>query len=73
MPSFMCFLSFFQEGENNDKFIFHPRSKDALPAYNLVHNQLFYCIDLIAAIALLALALTEKPAVPGFAVPEWVI
>ncbi|GFU29882.1 two pore calcium channel protein 1 [Nephila pilipes] len=63
---------YLEEGENNDKFTFHPRSRDALPAYNLVHNQVFYCLDLFAAIALLSLALTEKPAVPGFAVPEWI-
>ncbi|GFV56391.1 two pore calcium channel protein 1 [Trichonephila clavipes] len=64
---------YLEEGENNDKFTFHPRSRDALPAYNLVHNQIFYCLDLAAAIALLSLALTEKPAVPGFAVSEWLV
>ncbi|GIX76970.1 two pore calcium channel protein 1 [Caerostris darwini] len=63
---------YLEEGENNDKFTFHPRSRAALPAYNLVHNQVFYCFDLFASIALLSLALTEKPAVPGFAVPEWI-
>ncbi|XP_054718016.1 two pore channel protein 1-like [Uloborus diversus] len=63
---------YLEEGANNDKFTFHPRNKDALPAYNLVHNQLFYIIDLVAALALLSLALTEKPAVPGFALPEWI-
>ncbi|CAL1300034.1 unnamed protein product [Larinioides sclopetarius] len=63
---------YLEEGENNDKFTFHPKSRNALPAYNLVHNQVFYCFDLIASIALLSLALTEKPAVPGFALPEWI-
>ncbi|KAG8190159.1 hypothetical protein JTE90_008693 [Oedothorax gibbosus] len=63
---------YLEEGDNNDKFIFHPRSRDALPAYTLVHNRIFYCIDLFTAVALLSLAFTEKPAVPGFALPEWI-
>ncbi|XP_042904181.1 two pore channel protein 1 isoform X5 [Parasteatoda tepidariorum] len=63
---------FLEEGENNDKFTFHPRNRDALPAYNLVHNQIFYFCDLVASVALLSLALTEKPAVAGFAVSEWI-
>ncbi|XP_022243090.1 two pore calcium channel protein 1-like isoform X1 [Limulus polyphemus] len=57
---------YLEEGENNDKFDYHPRSKDALPAYLLVHNIWFYSLDLIAAVMLMGLALVEKPAVPGF-------
>ncbi|XP_067137462.1 two pore calcium channel protein 1-like [Centruroides vittatus] len=61
---------YLEEGENNDKFDFHPRSKNALPAYLLVHNHWFYILDLLAVIILLGLAMCEKPAVPGFNVGE---
>ncbi|XP_076345676.1 two pore calcium channel protein 1-like isoform X2 [Tachypleus tridentatus] len=57
---------YLEEGENNDKFDYHPRNKDALPAYLLVHNFWFYILDLLAAVMLMGLALVEKPAVPGF-------
>ncbi|KAL3215359.1 hypothetical protein MRX96_034076 [Rhipicephalus microplus] len=53
------------EGENNDKLDFHPCSREALPAYLVVHNVLFYCLDLLSATVLMALALMEAPAVPG--------
>ncbi|KAH7986185.1 hypothetical protein HPB52_025147 [Rhipicephalus sanguineus] len=58
-----------QEGENNDKLDFHPCSREALPAYLVVHNVLFYCLDLLSATVLMALALMEAPAVPGLSVP----
>lgn len=61
---------YLEEGENNDKFDFHPRSKNALPAYLLVHNHWFYSLDLLAVIVLLGLAMCEDPAVPGFNVGE---
>ncbi|XP_077509809.1 two pore channel protein 1-like [Amblyomma americanum] len=60
---------FLEEGENNDKLDFHPCSREALPAYLVVHNVLFYCLDLLSAVVLMALALMEAPAVPGLSVP----
>ncbi|RWS03249.1 two pore calcium channel protein 1-like protein [Dinothrombium tinctorium] len=57
---------YLEEGYNNDKFDHHPRSRDALPAYLIVHNRYFYMLDLIASLVLLALAFFERPAVPGF-------
>ena len=63
---------FLEEGENNDKFSHHPRSKDALPAYLLVHNKWFHLMDLSASLVLLALGLIEKPAVDKIQVPEQV-
>lgn len=60
---------FLEEGENNDKLDFHPCSREALPAYLVVHNVLFYCLDLLSATVLMALALMEPPAVPGLGVP----
>lgn len=59
---------YLEEGLNNDKFDYHPRSRDALPAYLIVHNHWFYALDLFAAFLLLALALVENPAVNGFKV-----
>ena len=29
---------FLEEGQNNDKFLHHPRDREALPAYLLVHS-----------------------------------
>ena len=63
---------FLEEGENNDKFSHHPRSKDALPAYLLVHNKWFHLMDLSASLVLLALGFIEKPAVDKIQVPEQV-
>ncbi|CAN7985146.1 unnamed protein product, partial [Ixodes hexagonus] len=60
---------FLEEGQNNDKLDFHPCSRAALPAYLVVHNRLFYCLDLLAASVLMALALLEEPALPGLDVP----
>ncbi|KAL1440760.1 hypothetical protein MTO96_009296 [Rhipicephalus appendiculatus] len=60
---------FLEEGENNDKLDFHPCSREALPAYLVVHNVLFYCLDLLSATVLMALALMEPPAVPDLSVP----
>lgn len=60
---------FLEEGENNDKLDYHPCSRQALPAYLVVHNRLFYCLDLLAASVLMGLAFMEAPAVPGMDVP----
>ena len=38
---------FLEEGQNNDKFIHHPRDREALPAYLLVHSAWFNAIDLV--------------------------
>ena len=53
---------FLEEGMNNDKLTSHPHCHEALPAYLLVHNKMYYCLDLLAAFLLIALAFTEKPA-----------
>ncbi|XP_029823092.2 two pore calcium channel protein 1 isoform X1 [Ixodes scapularis] len=60
---------FLEEGQNNDKLDFHPCSHAALPAYLVVHNRLFYCLDLLSAVVLMSLALMEEPALPGLDVP----
>lgn len=53
---------FLEEGINNDKLTSHPNSHEALPAYLLVHNYWYYALDLVAALLLVSLAFTEKPA-----------
>ncbi|XP_061183466.1 two pore channel protein 1-like [Saccostrea echinata] len=60
---------FLQEGENNDKFYTHPRSCNALPAYQIAHHQWFKVLDLVAALGLLFLAACERPAVPFLTLP----
>ncbi|ERL92570.1 hypothetical protein D910_09883, partial [Dendroctonus ponderosae] len=60
---------FLEEGENNEKFDSHPRHPSALPAYLLVHNKLYYGLDLFFSMTLLALALVENPAVDRFELP----
>ncbi|XP_050302250.1 two pore calcium channel protein 1-like isoform X2 [Anthonomus grandis grandis] len=57
---------FLEEGENNEKFDSHPRHPSALPAYLLVHNKLYYGLDLFFSILLLLLALVEDPASSQF-------
>jgi hypothetical protein len=65
-------MNFFQEGENNDKFSHHPRSREALPAYLLVHNAWFHLLDLGASLLLLALGLFESPTLSMLEVPTQV-
>ncbi|KAK3084889.1 hypothetical protein FSP39_020847 [Pinctada imbricata] len=60
---------FLQEGENNDKYNTHPRSHEALPAYQMAHHKLFYLMDLFAALLVLFLAACEQPAVPFLMLP----
>ncbi len=60
---------FLQEGENNDKYYTHPRSYDALPAYEVAHNRWFYTLDFSAALMVLLLAMCERPSVPYLALP----
>ncbi|ROI27704.1 Two pore calcium channel protein 1 [Anabarilius grahami] len=55
---------YLQEGENNDKFFTHPRSAHALSAYLFAHNHLFYVMELLTAVLLMLLSLSEAPAVP---------
>jgi len=52
---------FLEEGENNDKFLHHPRDREALPAYLLVHSQWFNIMDLVASLIVLALGFFEAP------------
>ncbi|XP_060068697.1 two pore channel protein 1-like [Ylistrum balloti] len=60
---------FLQEGENNDKYTTHPRSHDALPAYEIAHNHWFYALDLFASLLVLFMAACERPAVPFLTLP----
>lgn len=60
---------FLQEGENNDKYDTHPTSYEALPTYHVAHNKWFYMLDLSASIILLSLAICERPAAKGMALP----
>lgn len=55
---------YLQEGENNDKFFTHPRNAHALRAYLFAHNHLFYVMELLTAVLLMLLSLSEAPAVP---------
>uniref|UniRef100_A0A673MPG7 Two pore calcium channel protein 1-like n=1 Tax=Sinocyclocheilus rhinocerous TaxID=307959 RepID=A0A673MPG7_9TELE len=55
---------YLQEGENNDKFFTHPRNAHALSAYLFAHNHLFYVMELLTAVLLMLLSLSEAPAVP---------
>lgn len=61
-------MTLLQEGQNNEKFDSHPHESEALPSYLMVHNKFYYNLDLFTSILLLALALTEDPAVPAFKV-----
>jgi len=60
---------YLEEGINNDKLTSHPSSHEALPAYLLVHNEWYYALDLAAALLLVSLAFTEKPANSLFQLP----
>ncbi|XP_060581859.1 two pore channel protein 1-like [Ruditapes philippinarum] len=60
---------YLQEGENNDKFYTHPRSHEALPAYQIAHNRWFHVLDLVAAVLVLLLAACERPAVDFLKLP----
>ncbi|KAL7986763.1 hypothetical protein Chor_013046 [Crotalus horridus] len=57
---------YLQEGENNDKFVTHPKDPKALASYLFVHNHLFYLMELTTALLLLLLSLCEAPAVAIF-------
>lgn len=60
---------FLQEGSNNDKFNTHPRTHEALPAYQVAHNRWFHTLDLLAAIVIMLLAVSERPAVDFLSMP----
>ena len=51
---------FLEEGKNNDKFLHHPRDREALPAYLLVHSQWFNIIDLCVSLVILLLGFVEQ-------------
>ncbi len=63
---------FLDEGLNNQKFTYHPRSCEDLPAYLMVHNAWFHLIDLAASLVLLALGFVERPCKPPLCVPTQV-
>ena len=48
------------EGKNNDRFETHP-TPQTLRWYLLANSQKFYVLELMTALILLALGLTEKP------------
>ncbi|KAL9981122.1 hypothetical protein ACROYT_G009786 [Oculina patagonica] len=52
---------FLQEGKNNDRFDTHP-SQRTVRWYLIAHSTFFYILDMMAALFLLSLGLTEKPA-----------
>uniref|UniRef100_A0A2C9KW31 Ion transport domain-containing protein n=1 Tax=Biomphalaria glabrata TaxID=6526 RepID=A0A2C9KW31_BIOGL len=60
---------YLQEGQNNDKFYTHPQSHEALPAYQVAHNHWFYMLDMFAALVVMLLAASERPAVAYFELP----
>ncbi|CAH3151565.1 unnamed protein product, partial [Pocillopora meandrina] len=51
---------YLKEGKNNNRFETHPTSQ-TLRWYLLANSQKFYVLELMAALILLALGLTEKP------------
>ncbi|XP_036385875.1 two pore calcium channel protein 1-like [Megalops cyprinoides] len=63
---------YLQEGENNDMFCAHPRDPRALTAYLSAHNHLFYLLELLVAVLLMALSLAETPAVPSLQLDVYV-
>ena len=52
---------FLQEGENNERFDTHP-TRQNVRWYLVAHSTFFFILDMMAALFLLALGLTEKPA-----------
>ena len=75
---------FLEEGQNNDKFIHHPRyyllscaktnvstcrDRDALPAYLLVHSAWFNAIDLATSLVVLGLGFVEDTKSDAVQVP----
>ncbi|XP_062501311.1 two pore channel protein 1-like [Corticium candelabrum] len=54
---------FLWEGEDNDQFDVHPRTKRSIKAYMLVHNRWMKSTDLMAAVVLLLLAVIEPPSI----------
>ena len=51
---------FLEEGQNNDKFLHHPRDRESLPAYLLVHSWWFNVIDLCVSLVILLLGFIEQ-------------
>ncbi|PFX29704.1 Two pore calcium channel protein 1 [Stylophora pistillata] len=51
---------YLQEGKNNDRFATHP-TPQTMRWYLLAHSRYYYVLELMAALFLLALGLTEKP------------
>nr|XP_027195298.1 two pore calcium channel protein 1-like [Dermatophagoides pteronyssinus] len=61
---------YLEEGLNNDKFDHHPHLFTKLPMYLIAHNRFVYALDLFCCWLILSLALTEKPAVDHYHLPE---
>ena len=54
-----------REGELNDKFFNHPTGRWSKLAYKILHHPVFHVFDLLLSVALMLLALIEKPSVFG--------
>ena len=54
-----------REGELNDKFFSHPTGRWSKLAYQILHHPVFHVFDLLLSIALMLLAVIEKPSVFG--------
>lgn len=54
-----------REGELNDKFYSHPTGRWSKLAYQILHHPVFHVFDLLLSIALMLLAVIEKPSVFG--------
>lgn len=52
-----------REGEDNDKFPYHPRGKWSRHAYTVLHHPAYYITHLTVGILLMLLALIEQPSV----------
>ncbi|OTF73866.1 Ion transport protein-like protein, partial [Euroglyphus maynei] len=61
---------YLEEGLNNDKFDHHPHLFTKLPMYLIAHNRFIYALDLFGCLLILSLAMTEKPAVDHYHLPE---
>ncbi|KAG8227869.1 hypothetical protein J437_LFUL008662 [Ladona fulva] len=60
---------YLEEGKNNEKFDSHPKNRQSLPAYLIVHSPWYYGLDMMASLVLLALGFVEPPAIPLFQLP----
>ena len=53
-----------QEGEDNEKFVHHPRNRQSKLAFKILHHPAYYITHLIVTILLMLLALAENYPIP---------